>query len=181
MNIYEVQLNLIALYENSKIDNSPFFEKVVGDLRVSVTHRQAGIINLATKSCVMMLMEHHRSSDSKDTKPYISFSDKHGNNMSCAIKMTGMMDGELEFIHDIPMYLPPGKSLMTDIWKIDDITEDFIFQQSTLYNLPEFKYFEQMKDFYNRISNMNRMCNMSVIMDLQNDWYNIPLYEDSFI
>lgn len=178
MNLYEVYLSLSALYANSLLDNSPFFDNVVGDLRISVTHKQASILSLSSRTCIMMLLD--VSQYGKDIEHKIMFSDRHGKT-STSVEITNSLTDEFEFITDIPMHLPAGTKLGHLIWHIDDISEEFIFQQSTMHNLLEYKYFEQIKHYYYDISRLNRAAKTSCLMHLDYDWHNIPLTENDFL
>jgi|SRR6478609_6965826 len=179
MNLYEVYLSLSALYANSLLDNSPFFNKQVGDLWISVTHKQASVLSLSDRTCIMMLMDvsgyHGVYTENK-----IMFSEQHGN-PSSSVEIGNSLTDYFEFITELPMYRPPGTNLESPRWHIDDISEEFIFQQSTMYNLLEYKYFEQIKHYYHDISRLNRAAKTSCMMHLDYDWHNIPLTENDFL
>lgn len=178
MNLYEVYLSLSALYANSLLDNSPFFDNVVGDLRISVTHKQASILSGSDRTCVMMLLD--VSEYGKTVENKILFSDRHGST-STSVEIGNCPTENFQFIADVPKYLPPGTILEYPTWNLNDITEEFIFQKSTMYNLLEYKYFDQIKPYFHNINRLNVEAKISCMMHLDFDWHNIPLQEKDFI
>lgn len=178
MNLYEVYLSLSALYANSLVDNSPFFDNIVGDLRISVTHKQASILSMRSKTCVMMLLD--VSEYGKNVENKIFFSDRNSIT-SASVEIGNSFTDNFYFITDVPKYLPPGTSLEYPIWNLNDISEEFIFQQSSMYNLLEYKYFEQIKPYFHDISRLNVEAKTSCMMHLDFDWHNIQLTGKDFI
>ena len=178
MNIYEVYLNLSVLYANSLLDNSPFFDNTVGDLHISVTHKQASILRLSSRGCIMMLLD--VSQYGKDVEHKIMFSDRHGST-STSVEIGNCPTENFQFIADVPKYLPPGTILEYPTWNLNDITEEFIFQQSTLRDLLDYKYFDQIKPYFHNINRLNVQAKISCMMHLDFDWHNIPLQEKDFI
>lgn len=179
MDLFEVYLNLSALYANNLLDNKPFFDKVSGNLRISVTHNQASILDMTCKTCVMMLKDVSRFKGEM-IQHKIMFSEDHGNT-STSVEIANNNTNEFQFITDIPMYLPPGSSFRYPLWNIDEITEEFIFQQSTIHNLLEYKYFDQLKCYFSDICRLNVEAKTICSMHLDFDWHNIPLTENDFL
>lgn len=173
MTIFEVYLSLIDLYNKSHEDNSPFFEKVVGNLRISVTHKQALVLDLSVKTVVCMLL------DTSQYKGELKHQFLFGGNTS-NVQITGKDSKIFSIAKMLPMYLMPGTIIEEEEWNLDDITEDFHFQQNTLTDIPEYKYFEQVQKHFRNIEGASRIWKVSVIMDMCTDWDNIPLTKEDF-
>lgn len=173
MTIFEVYLSLIDLYNKSHENNSPFFENVVGNIRISVTHKQALVLDLTDKTVVCMLLDTSRYGG--ELKHQFLFGGNTSN-----VEIVGKYSKEFTVAKMLPKYLPPGTVIEEEVWDLDDITEDFHFQQSTLTDIPEYKYFEQVQKYFRNIEGTSRIWQTSVIMNMCTDWDNIPLTKEDF-
>lgn len=176
MTMFEVYLNLIRLYKKSQEDNSPFFENLVGNIRISVTHKQALVLDTSNKTVICMLL---------DTSAYCGVL-KHqfifsGRENSATVEISGLGGTSITISKMLPKYLEPGTVIEEEVWDVNDITEDYHFQQSTIVDIPEYKYFEQVKKYFKDISGAGQIWQTSALMNINHDWDNIPLREEDFL
>lgn len=174
MTIFEVYLGLIDLYNKSHADTSPFFENLVGNLRISVTHKQALVLDLTNKTVVCMLLD--TSQYKGELKHQFLFNGDESN-----VQIVGKYSKVFTIAKLLPKYLPPGTVIEEEEWNLDDITEDFHFQQSTLTDIPEYKYFEQVQKHFRNIEGASQIWGTSVIMNMCTDWDNIPLTKEDLL
>lgn len=174
MTIFEVYLSLIDLYNKSQEDNSPFFENLAGNLRISVTHKQALVLDVSNKTVVCMLL---------DTSQYGGVL-KHQfifNGHTSTVEVVGdFSNSSFTIAKLLPKYLAPGTVIEEEVWDLNDITEDYHFQQSTLAHIPDYKQFEQLKKYFRDISGAGQIWQTSAIMNMGTDWDNIPLTKEDF-
>lgn len=176
MNIYDVYKNLIDLYNRNENENE-FFDNVSNGLRISVTHNQAVVHSLVDKKIVLLLLDVNAYAN--DIEHKIMFSDKHGT-QTTIVEIANHYKLDFKFIGNIPKYLPPGKNIDSEIWNLNDISEEFIFQKSTIDNIPEYKYFEQLKRYHSQICKLNVHSGFSVLIELETNWDDLPLCNEDF-
>lgn len=184
MNILELQKSLIQYYKSCGERNVAYEDKFVGDYKISMADGLVSITNLTDYRINLIILDtsipgitvvnnttailYLYTTDVKHISISAHFGDHH--QADIPFKVTRMAK-----------YLPPGTSNTFELCKLDDITEEFIFQQSTLYDLPEYKYFDQFKRYHKDIISTNQIEQLKTSADLRWDWDNIPLTKDDFL
>lgn len=163
MNISNMIINLNDLYEKSLIDNSPFYEEVVGDYRISVTHKQATILDLVNGRIVMALIDIGSHSSNNTSQLFCT-------NKNCSISITSVLSNDITIIGELIRYLVrPAMDNETTV-DLYNLNNDILFQLSTVMNIPSEEKIEMLKTYFEYLNKFCYMYNRTLLIDLDMDW-----------
>lgn len=174
MNISHILMQLEDLYQQSLVDNSPYFEQVDGIYRVSVTKNQASVLNLNTGQILITLVDFGTSKIME--QPSVTHSGKHSTLQIFHAPVT-----ELRLIGDLVKYKSANELLTNTLTiPLNDITEEYLFQLSTVRSIPSIEKFEMITKYVENIRKICHMFHRVVMIDINADWDNIELTEAGF-
>lgn len=174
MNISHIVMLLEDLYQKSLLDYSPYFEQVDGVYRVSVTKNQASVLNLKTGKILITLVDFGTSKIME--QPSVTHNEK-----GSTLQIFHAPATDLRFIGDLVKYKSENELLTNTITiPLSDITEEYLFQLSTVRNIPSIEKFKMITKY---VENIRKMCDMFhrvVLIDINADWDDIELTEAGF-